>query len=228
MGSGVRKLSKFGKDYFGAKPQFFEKDIFKIVVSLTEMDAMQATEQATEQATMQDTMQAAMQDERTRQILIFCHVPQSREEIQTHIDIKNRDYFRKEILIPLLEKGFKDLMKYDSKSDQIEPTLDLLNGESDILKAVAANVKDWAGSWDAVWDNIMLRTQIKEAIVNAAEKTGQDELLEAQFVVQANDEFHKIAEEIKDELGAFDNKKIFFEWNEWLKKAIKRKEVEVV
>ncbi len=129
---------------------------------------------------------------------------------------------------PLLEKGFKDLMKYDSKSDQLEPTLDLLNGESDILKAVAANVKEWAGSWDAVWDNIMLRTQVKEAIVAAAEKSGQEELLEAPFVVQANDEFHRIAEEIKDELGALDSKKIFFEWNEWLKKAIKRKEVEII
>lgn len=128
---------------------------------------------------------------------------------------------------PLLEKGFKDLMKYDSKSDQLEPTVDLLNGESDVLKSVAGNVKEWAGSWDAVWDNIMLRTQIKDAIVKAAEKTGEDELLEAQFVVQANDEFHKIAELTKEEIGGYDNKRIFFEWNEWLKKAIKRKEIEI-
>ncbi|MBI2550486.1 type II/IV secretion system ATPase subunit [Candidatus Woesearchaeota archaeon] len=129
---------------------------------------------------------------------------------------------------PLLEKGFKDLMKYDSKSDQLEPTIDLLNGESDVLKSIAANVKDWAGSWDAVWDNILLRAQVKEAIVDAADKTGQNELLEAPFVVQANDEFHKLAEEVKDELGSYDNKRIFFEWNEWLKKAVKRKEIEVV
>jgi archaeal flagellar protein FlaI len=123
---------------------------------------------------------------------------------------------------PLLEKGFKDLMKYDSKTDQLEPTIDLLNGESDIIKSIAGNVKDWAGSWDAVWDNIMLRTQIKQAIVDAAAKSGQDELLEAGFVVQANDEFHKISDNIKEELGAYDSKKIFFEWNEWLKKSVKR------
>lgn len=129
---------------------------------------------------------------------------------------------------PLLEKGFKDLMKYESKSDQLEPTVDLLNGESDILKAVAANVKEWAGSWDAIWDNILLRSQIKEAIVAAADKSGQVELLEAPFVVQSNDEFHKLAESIKDETGAYDNKRILFEWSEWLKKAIKRKEIEVV
>ncbi len=129
---------------------------------------------------------------------------------------------------PLLEKGFKDLMKYESRSDQLEPTVDLLNGESDILKAVAANVKEWAGSWDAVWDNILLRSQIKEAIVAAADKSGQAELLEAPFVVQSNDEFHKLAESVKDETGAYDNKRIFFEWSEWLKKAIKRKEIELV
>lgn len=125
---------------------------------------------------------------------------------------------------PLLEKGFKDLMKYDSKTDQLEPTLDLLNGESDILKSIASNVKEWAGSWDAVWDNVMLRTQVKEAIVDAAKKSGQDELLEAAFVVHANDEFHKIAERVKDDMGAYDNKKIFFDWNEWLKKSVKRKQ----
>ncbi|MBI2144905.1 type II/IV secretion system ATPase subunit [Candidatus Woesearchaeota archaeon] len=128
---------------------------------------------------------------------------------------------------PLLEKGFKDLMKYESRNDQLEPTVDLLNGDSDVLKSIAGNVKEWAGSWDAVWDNILLRSQIKEAIVTAAEKSGQDELLEAPFVVLANDEFHRIAEETKEELGAFDNKRIFFEWNEWLKKAIKRKEIEL-
>ncbi len=129
---------------------------------------------------------------------------------------------------PLLEKGFKDLMKYESKSDQLEPTVDLLNGESDVLKSIAANVKEWAGSWDAVWDNILLRSQIKEAIVSAAEKTGQGELLEAPFVVQANDEFHRIAEGTKDELGSYDAKKIFFGWNEWLRKSLKRKDIGVV
>ncbi len=128
---------------------------------------------------------------------------------------------------PMLEKGFKDLLKYESRNDQLEPTVDLLNGESDVLKSIASNVKEWAGSWDAVWDNILLRSQIKEAVVNAAEKSGQDELLEAPFVVLANDEFHKLAEAAREDVGAYDNKKIFFEWNEWLKKSVKRKEIEI-
>jgi len=122
---------------------------------------------------------------------------------------------------PLAEKGFTDLMKYNSVSDQLEVTPDLMNGDSEVLKSIASNVKDWAGSWDAVWDNIMLRSRIKERIVTASANNPQ--LLEAGFVIRANDEFHKISDEIKTELGSLDSKRIFFEWNEWLKKSVKSK-----
>ncbi len=123
---------------------------------------------------------------------------------------------------PLLEKGFVDLMKYDSKNDQLEPSSDLINGDSDVLKSIAGNVREWAGNWDAVWDNIMLRAKIKEALVNLAEKTKMHHLLEAPFVIQGNDEFHRISNRIKEEVGALDSKKIFFEWNEWLKRSVKK------
>ncbi|MEK6808347.1 MAG: ATPase, T2SS/T4P/T4SS family, partial [Nanoarchaeota archaeon] len=35
---------------------------------------------------------------------------------------------------PMLENGFVDLFKYDSKTDQLEPTQELINGESEIIK----------------------------------------------------------------------------------------------
>ncbi len=123
---------------------------------------------------------------------------------------------------PLLENGFVDLMKYDTMTDQLEPTDDLINGESDILKGIAGNVKDWAGSWDAVWDNILLRTKIKETLVNYAKKAKKPNLLEADFVVLANDEFHKVSDRIKQEVGSLDSKRIFFDWNEWLKRSVKK------
>ena len=123
---------------------------------------------------------------------------------------------------PLLENGFSDLMKYDTRTDQLEPSDDLINGESEILKGIAGNVKEWAGSWDAVWDNIMLRTKIKETLVKYAEKSKMMNLLEADFVVKANDEFHRASEEIKSEVGSLDSKRIFFDWNEWLKRSVKK------
>lgn len=71
---------------------------------------------------------------------------------------------------PLAEKGFVDLMKYNIEKDELEPTEDLINGDSQIIKDVASNVKGWAGNWDAVYDNILLRSKIKNELVNVAKK----------------------------------------------------------
>ncbi len=123
---------------------------------------------------------------------------------------------------PLREGGFVDLLKYDAVTDKLIPTRDLLNGDSDVIKSIAGNVREWAGNWDAVWDNIELRSKIKEAIVEAADKTKNDEILEASFTVLANDQFHRISDEVKQEVGSLDSKQIFFRWNEWLKRHIKK------
>jgi type IV secretory pathway ATPase VirB11/archaellum biosynthesis ATPase len=127
---------------------------------------------------------------------------------------------------PAHEKGFVDLMKYNSKTDTLEPTDDLLNGDSEILKAIAGNVKDWAGNWDAVWNNILLRAKIKETLVDTAEKEKDYDIIEAPFVIASNDQFHKISDKIKTETGKLDNKKIFFEWNEWLRRELRKKKEE--
>lgn len=123
---------------------------------------------------------------------------------------------------PVLEGGFMDLMKYNVNTDQLEPTKDLLNGDSEILKAVAGNIKEFAGNWDALWDNIMLRAKIKETIVNTALRINNNEMLEAPFVIKSNDSYHRITEKINDDIGFLDSKKIFYEWNEWLKREIKK------
>lgn len=124
---------------------------------------------------------------------------------------------------PLEEHGFSDLMKYDAKTDELIPSDDMIHGESEILKGIAGNVKEWAGNWDAVWENIQLRSDIKKAIVDAANKTNNMELLEAEFVILANDYFHRVSDKVREEVGALDSKRIFFEWNEWLKGAIKKR-----
>lgn len=122
---------------------------------------------------------------------------------------------------PLLEHGFVDLMKYDSKKDMLLPSADLINGDSDVLKAIASNVKEWAGDWDAVWNNVLLRSNIKKRIVEYSIKSNIPELLEAEFVIQSNDEFHRISDKVKEEFGSLENKRILFEWTEWLKRSIK-------
>ncbi len=122
---------------------------------------------------------------------------------------------------PLAEGGFVDLMKYDPKLDSLIPTDELVNGDSDIIKAIGSQVKDWAGNWDAIWKNIMLRAKIKGTIVEYSKKLSIPSLLEAKSVIQLNDDFHRASDKVRERLGYFDCDKTFFEWEESLKRYIK-------
>ena len=44
-------------------------------------------------------------DERENKILEFCKTAKTREEIQAHVGISHREYFRSSILKPLLDSG---------------------------------------------------------------------------------------------------------------------------
>jgi len=123
---------------------------------------------------------------------------------------------------PLKEGGFVDLMRYDSKTDRLEPTDDLINGNSEILKDIAGNIKDYAGNWDAVWENILLRSKTKGVLVDYANKTGKLDLLEAPFVIKSNDMFHKFSEKVKQDTNYLDSKRIFDEWKSWLDREVKK------
>jgi ATP-dependent DNA helicase RecG len=82
----VRNLFKYCRHYFGGKiPELIEEDIFKCIVPLIP--------------------QVTPQDERAQRILEFCQTPRTREEIQAFIKIKDREYFRKNFLQPLLKQG---------------------------------------------------------------------------------------------------------------------------
>ncbi len=123
---------------------------------------------------------------------------------------------------PLKEGGFVDLMKYDSKTDTLQPTDALINGESEIVKSIAGNVKEWAGNWDAVWDNILLRARMKDTLVKYAQQTKIHDLLEAPSVIYFNDLFHKISNSVKERYGYLDSKRIFLEWEHELRRYIKK------
>ncbi len=126
---------------------------------------------------------------------------------------------------PLDEQGFVELMKYNVDKDELEVTESLINGDSEIIKDIAANVKGWAGNWDAVYDNVLLRAKIKGEIVKAADKTGNLNLLEAQFNILSNDAFHKISDSIGQEIGLPLSKRVFPEWQKWLNEEIKKREI---
>ena len=123
---------------------------------------------------------------------------------------------------PMREQGFKDLMKYSVEKDELEPTDDLINGDSQVVKDIAANVKGWAGNWDAVYDNILLRAKLKQEIVNVAKETGKDIILEAEFNVLSNNIFHEISDKIRREIGLPLSNRVFPEWQKWLNQEVKK------
>jgi archaeal flagellar protein FlaI len=123
---------------------------------------------------------------------------------------------------PLRERGFVDLMKYNAKTDQLEPTPDLINGDSEILKAIGGNVKEWVGNWDAIWNNIVLRGDLKKLLVEYANKANNLSLLEAKFSIKANEMMYRKIDEVKEEVGFIDTKIVKERWELWLKSEINK------
>ncbi|MFB6208365.1 MAG: ATPase, T2SS/T4P/T4SS family [Candidatus Nanohaloarchaea archaeon] len=121
---------------------------------------------------------------------------------------------------PQEEDAFVDLMRYDSNEDELVPTDELLNGESLILNRIAENIREWKNDWGAVWDNIQLRKRIKERLVEKANETENKDILEAEFVVQANQKYHLLAERVREEYGDQDPERVYARWNEWLDQQV--------
>ena len=124
---------------------------------------------------------------------------------------------------PLLEKGFVDLMKYDAKKDELVPTDDLVNGESEILKIIGSKIADYAGNWDAIWQDILTRAKMKEALVKKAVENKDMDMLEAPFVILSNDMYHVFNEKVRKKSKKLDQKLIYQEWEAWLNQEIRKR-----
>ena len=115
---------------------------------------------------------------------------------------------------PGLEGGFVPLLEYSSKEDRLKPSRTLLMGESSVLGDIANRVRDWKSNWEAVWDNINLRTKILQTLVDVG--AAKPELMEAANVVQSNNQFHSISDAVRSEVGMLDSKMIYERWLAWL------------
>ena len=120
---------------------------------------------------------------------------------------------------PLDEGGFVDLVSYNVEKDELEPSDALINGESEIIKNIAGKVKGWAGNWDAVYDNILLRGKVQQELVSLAERLKKPGLLEAEFHTLANGAFHRVSDEVREEVGLPEGDRVFEGWKDWVVKA---------
>ncbi|MEK6901395.1 MAG: type II/IV secretion system ATPase subunit, partial [Nanoarchaeota archaeon] len=126
---------------------------------------------------------------------------------------------------PLTENAFVDLMVYNPVTDQLEVTDELKNGNSIILKTMAGRIKEFAGNWDALWENIQLRADCKQTLLDVASELNDPSLLEAKFVIKANDLFHLISDTAKEKKGRKSSADILFEFKDWMKREGKKRKM---
>jgi len=122
---------------------------------------------------------------------------------------------------PEEENGFINLLKYNIEKDELEPTEELINGGSEIIKSIASGVKGWAGDWDAVYDNILLRAKIKQEVVDVSIRANLPQLLEAKFNSLSSNMFHQFSKEVQEDIGLPVGEKVFTLWQDWLKEQVR-------
>jgi hypothetical protein len=66
---------------------------------------------------------------------------------------------------------------------------------------------------------------MKKEIVDVSNKTGRDDILEAGFNVLANHEFHRISDEVIEEVGIPMSSRVFPAWQQWLNEEVKRRHI---
>ncbi|MAG02185.1 hypothetical protein CMI42_02515, partial [Candidatus Pacearchaeota archaeon] len=124
---------------------------------------------------------------------------------------------------PEEEGGFVDLLKYNVEKDELEASDELINGDSEVIKSIAAGVRGWAGNWDAVYDNILLRGRIKQEVVDMSERLKRPDILEAEFNSISNNMFHQFSKDVAEEVGLPESNRVFDLWKKWAKEEVKKR-----
>ena len=112
LGSGMRNTYKYTKLYSGGTPEFIEGNIFKTVIPLTPVSVGKVGPSGINLDADQVSDQVNIQlDERNQdidifqRILTFCQVEKSKKEICEYMGYRNRTFFTRKYLSPLIQKG---------------------------------------------------------------------------------------------------------------------------
>lgn len=111
LGSGMRNSYKYTLMYSGAEPEFIEGDIFKIIIPLSVGSMIKvgpgtspvtSGEVSGEVSGEADSISIKLDIQKLNALLNYLEEPKTRNEMQVFCGIRSQDYFRRNILVPLL------------------------------------------------------------------------------------------------------------------------------
>ncbi len=108
LGSGMRNSYKYTMMYSSAEPEFIEGDVFKIIIplsvgSMTRVGPL--TSPVASGEVSGEVISVKLDIQKLNALLEYCREARSRIEMQMYCGIKSQDYFRRNILLPLLDSG---------------------------------------------------------------------------------------------------------------------------
>ncbi len=106
--------------------------------------------------------------------------------------------------------AFQPLLEYDVQADRLEAT-EPFRGSSERIRAVA---RTWDLTYDEAMENIAGRAAVRSALLEAAARTGRDDLLGAAWVARANAKYGSLVEEGSRGIRLVDA------WTAWLSRAV--------
>ena len=129
LGSGMRNTYKYTKLYSGGMPEFIEGNVFKTIIPLTAVSigkvgpsqsnlvTGQVADQVTDQVNRNIDGIEKKQDV-SQHILDFCQVERSKKEICEYMGYRNRTFFTRKYLFPLIQEGKLQMTQPDKPNSR--------------------------------------------------------------------------------------------------------------
>lgn len=125
LGSGMRNTYKYTKLYSGGTPEFIEGDVFKTMIPLSAVSVGKVGPSQSNLVTDQVTDQVdrnvdgiEKEQDASQHILDFCQVERSKKEICEYMGYRNKTFFTRKYLFPLIQGGKLQMTKPDKPNSR--------------------------------------------------------------------------------------------------------------
>ncbi len=114
LGSGMRKMMRYGKTYGGADPQLIEGDLFRMIIKVPEFGSQEnvtpdVTGEVTRQVPDKYPTSTRQVTPKEAAVLTTARNPSTRTELQKSAGFRDREHFVNTCLNSLLKAGFLEM-----------------------------------------------------------------------------------------------------------------------